>query len=89
MTASAASVLPMEFSCLPRALVTSRLLLRMGQASELRLGIARTMGECPEAHAWIAHDGRILDSMPEETRRFDAFEPLSRKPDQLSSESSE
>ena len=89
MTASAASVLPLEFGCLPRALVTSRLLQRMGLASELRLGIARTTGKHPEAHAWIEHDGQSLDSMPEEARRFDAFQPLPRKPDQIACESSE
>lgn len=73
MTASAAALLPWDCNCLPRALVTTRLLTELGIPCELRIGVSRKAGETPEAHAWVEHQGRILDSMPAETRRFDAL----------------
>jgi Transglutaminase-like superfamily len=76
MTSSAAALLPWDCNCLPRALVTTHLLTQMGIPCELRIGVSRKSGETPDAHAWVEHEGRILDSMPEETRRFTPFERL-------------
>lgn len=81
MTASAAAILPWDIACLPRALVTSLLLTRMGVSCELRLGVVRDKGGIPDAHAWVEHQGQILDSMPEETRRFEAFRRVPSQPD--------
>lgn len=86
MTASAAALLPWDCNCLPRALVTTHLLTEMGIPCELRIGVSRKSGETPDAHAWVEHEGRILDSMPEEARRFDAFRSLTqphRSPGQI------
>lgn len=76
MTSSAAALLPWECTCLPRALVTSHLLARMGIPCELRLGVAKKADGTPEAHAWVEHEGRVLDPTPEETRRFCDFGSL-------------
>ena len=81
MTASAAVMLPLECTCLPRALVTSRLLAGIGQPGELRIGTVRTGEGRIEAHAWVEHQGLILDPMVEETRRFNPFGRLPAHPD--------
>lgn len=46
--------------CLTQALALQILLGRRGQASELRLGVARGDGPALEAHAWLESEGRIL-----------------------------
>src|SRR5438874_1247449 len=46
--------------CLTQALALQILLGRRGQASELRLGVARGEGPGLEAHAWLESEGRIL-----------------------------
>jgi Transglutaminase-like superfamily len=78
MTSSAAALLPWDCNCLPRALIISHLLTQLGIPCDLRIGVSRKTGETLEAHAWVECQGRILDSMPEETRRFDAFPSLSQ-----------
>jgi Transglutaminase-like superfamily len=82
MTASAAAILPLECTCLPRALVTSRLLAEMGRPGELRLGTVRTGEQSIEAHAWVEHQGLILDPLPDETRRFKPFGRLPGHPNE-------
>lgn len=82
MTASAAALLPWECTCLPRALVTSRLLAGMGLPGDLMFGTVRTGERSIEAHAWVEHQGLILDPMAEETRRFNTFGRLPGHPNE-------
>jgi len=56
-------------SCLARALVLCRLLLRRGLDAELVLGVEAGGGRLA-AHAWVEHEGRILDPDSCQTARF-------------------
>jgi hypothetical protein len=47
-------------TCLIQAIATQLLLRRLGQASELHLGVARNAEGDFEAHAWIEAQGRII-----------------------------
>jgi hypothetical protein len=47
-------------SCLTQGLVTQILLGRLGEPSQLCLGVARTPGGRLEAHAWVEIGGRIV-----------------------------
>ncbi len=58
-------------SCLTQAIATKALLARRGQASTLRLGVAKK-DEDLEAHAWLEADGKVLIGEFEERR----FTPL-------------
>ena len=48
-------------SCLTQAMATQVLLGRLGQASELHLGVARKPNGQFEAHAWIETQGRVVN----------------------------
>jgi len=64
---------PITTSCLPRALVLSRLLAQRGLQGELRLGAGKHDGAFA-AHAWVEHDGVAL-AEPESTgQQFTAFD---------------
>jgi hypothetical protein len=62
-------------SCLPRSLVTWRLVRGQGLACELRIGV-RKGGDQVQAHAWVEMDGRPL------TREESSFVPF--EPDMMS-----
>jgi hypothetical protein len=47
-------------SCLTQALAMQLILGRLGQASELRLGVARDSVGKFEAHAWVEVQGRVV-----------------------------
>jgi hypothetical protein len=47
-------------TCLTQAMATQVLLGRLGQDSELHLGVARSPRGHLEAHAWIEAQGRII-----------------------------
>lgn len=47
-------------SCLTQGMATQVLLGRLGEQSELCLGVARSTGGRLEAHAWVEIDGRIV-----------------------------
>jgi hypothetical protein len=59
-------------TCLPRALVLSFLLQRMGLKSDLRIGV-RQEGDELKAHAWIERQGRALNDTADVHERFAAF----------------
>jgi hypothetical protein len=46
-------------TCLGRALALQRMLAQRGQASELRVGVAKA-GQDFSAHAWLVAGGRVL-----------------------------
>jgi hypothetical protein len=54
----ASNALPVETTCLPRALAAGSLLARYGYDSTLRIGVARDDGEFA-AHAWVERDGVV------------------------------
>lgn len=56
-------------SCLTRALVLRHLLRRRGIPAELRLGVSTTGGQFT-AHAWVEHDGQVLNDSPAITRQY-------------------
>jgi hypothetical protein len=70
-------------SCLTQAMATQVLLGRLGQASDLRLGVARQPNGRFEAHAWIEIQGRVVNGGAIEG--FHRFAPLKRG-DELSCE---
>jgi Transglutaminase-like superfamily len=47
-------------TCLTQALAAKVLLERHGHPTRLRVGIARTGGAMPVAHAWVESDGRVV-----------------------------
>ncbi|WP_162562421.1 lasso peptide biosynthesis B2 protein [Salinigranum rubrum] len=68
----ASRTVPVETTCLPRALTGSALLARYGYASTLRIGVRREGGEFA-AHAWVERDGRVvLGDLPD----LEMFVPL-------------
>ena len=46
--------------CLPQGMATHLLLGRLGQPSQLRLGVALKAGGELEAHAWVEVNGRVV-----------------------------
>lgn len=68
--ALAAAHLPLyRPTCLTRSLVLRYLLQRRGVAADLRLGVA-TLGGRFAAHAWVEHDGQVINDSPDVARRF-------------------
>ena len=47
-------------TCLTQGLAVQVLLGRLGQPSELRLGVAQTASGKLEAHAWVEANGRVI-----------------------------
>jgi hypothetical protein len=57
---AAARCVPGKATCLPQALATRALLSRLGQPSELRIGVLREGQGSLEAHAWVEYEGHVL-----------------------------
>ncbi len=57
---AAASARIPRATCLTQALAAQVLLARLGEHSDLRLGVARDPGAPALAHAWLEHRGRVL-----------------------------
>ena len=72
MVAVAARFSLMGRTCLPRAMVLSCLLQRMGLHGDLRIGV-RQEGEGLKAHAWIEQQGEVLNDSADVHERFAAF----------------
>lgn len=60
--------LPIECSCLMKALVGERLLARHGHQAHIRLGVASDQGF--EAHAWVEREGEIIIGELEDQARY-------------------
>jgi hypothetical protein len=65
---------PVEFNCLSRSMALIRLLGRHHIDADLRLGVRRTSGQF-EAHAWVEHDGVVLNDAADVAARFTPLSP--------------
>jgi hypothetical protein len=68
---------PLAGNCLSRSLALWWLLRRRGISADLRLGVALASGVL-EAHAWVEHNGRVLNDRQDVSERF---RPLTGAPD--------
>jgi Transglutaminase-like superfamily len=68
--------MPGGVKCLARALTTHLLLTRQGYASELRIGVAKTVTGELEAHAWIEYQGRVVIGHLNDLSRYIPFPSL-------------
>ena len=59
-------------TCLTRSLVLKLLLRRRGVHAQLRIGTRILSGKL-EAHAWIEHEGLVINDTPEVIDGFAAF----------------
>jgi hypothetical protein len=69
-----ASHYPRPVSCLPRALALRAMLSRRGLSASVRIGAGR-QGETVLAHAWVEHDGQVLNDAPDVRERYIPLEP--------------
>jgi len=69
LVARAARNVPWPATCLRRSLVLWALLARAGEPAELRVGFRRERGVF-EAHAWVEHQGRVLNDAPDVRERY-------------------
>jgi len=67
---------PFPGNCLSQSLALARLLRRRGVTPTLRLGV-RLAGPTFDAHAWVEHNGRVLNDTQDVHTRFT---PLVRTP---------
>jgi hypothetical protein len=69
---------PWPANCLQRSVVLWWFLYRRGVPTDLRIGVRRRpgtpSGEALLFHAWVEHDGRVLNDAPNVGRRFATFE---------------
>lgn len=75
----AARLGPANANCLERSLVLWWLLRRRGLSSELRIGVRRRPGSPSGAgtldfHAWIEHDGAVVNDASDVRARFATFD---------------
>ena len=66
-------------NCLSRSLALSWLLRQRGIAAQVRLGARVTDGQL-HAHAWVEHQGRVVNDAPDVATRFTPFRPMSDDP---------
>lgn len=59
-------------TCLPQSLTLAWLMRRMGQESQLQIGV-RKENEVLKAHAWVEWQGYVLNDAADVTERFAAF----------------
>jgi hypothetical protein len=65
---------PRLVSCLPRALALRAMLSRRGLAASVRIGVTR-QGETVLAHAWVEHNGQVLNDARDVRERYASLEP--------------
>lgn len=69
--------LPIDANCLARSLVLKRLLDRQGIDTDLRIGVRQYEGDF-EAHAWVEHEGRVVNDSTDIHEQYTAFQgPIS------------
>lgn len=68
---------PYRATCLRRTLALWWLLRRRGVSTDLRIGVKKDAGDL-QAHAWVEHQGEILDDHPRFATGYVAFPPVSR-----------
>jgi hypothetical protein len=59
-------------SCLKRSIALRNLLARRGLAATITLGVGHD-GCAPRPHAWLEHEGRVLNDAPDVARRYAPF----------------
>lgn len=64
---------PYRANCLSRSLVASCLLRRRAIACDLRIGVRKEDGRF-EAHAWIEHNGAVVNDGIDVRQRFVSFD---------------
>lgn len=52
---------PGKVKCLARALATQHLLSRYGYAAQLRIGVQKGTNGRLQAHAWVEHEGKVVN----------------------------
>ena len=73
-TARAAAHFPFKPTCLERSLVLWRLLRMRGIAGELHIGVRPRSGAGGiDAHAWIEHDGIVINDCGDVKEHYAAF----------------
>ncbi len=63
-------------TCLPQSMMLWHLLQRQGVAADLCIGVNRADGEF-KAHAWVEHDGTVINDAPDVAERYLPVESLS------------
>ena len=63
-------------TCLARALTTQLLLVRRGQAAEVRIGVAKNSNGRLEAHAWVESYGKVVMGRLRDPSQFARMPPL-------------
>lgn len=69
---------PLPGNCLSRSIVLWWRLRRRGLAPDLRLGVSLAGGEFA-AHAWVEHEGRVLNDTPDVARRYPPLKERDRR----------
>lgn len=71
----AARHVPGKPNCLERSLALWWLLRRQGTDAHLRIGARRPTGAAtPDFHAWIEHDGKVLNDRADIAEEFVVFD---------------
>ena len=70
------SRLPIQPSCLAKAMTADALLDRHGYRSTLRIGVRGSNDSGIEGHAWVVHDGSVITGDIEGIDRYRPFESL-------------
>lgn len=70
---------PWRANCLQRSLTLWWFLRRRGLSGDLRIGVRRRPGGPPGArtldfHAWVEHEGAVLNDAPDVRERFATFD---------------
>jgi hypothetical protein len=68
--------MPVDVTCLTQALATEFLLGRLGQPSNLRIGVAKDEQNELQAHAWIEIEGRVLIGGKVDLSRYVVLPPI-------------
>jgi hypothetical protein len=63
----------MQHNCLQRSVVLWRVLRRRELEAELRIGVRKEAAGGRQFHAWVEHDGEVLNDVPHVRERFTTF----------------
>lgn len=70
----AAAYGPWPANCLQRSVVLCWYLHRLGLSADLRIGVRRTGGDALDFHAWVEHEGRVVNDRRDVRERYAVFE---------------
>lgn len=65
---------PWPANCLQRSVVTMWFLQRRQIGAELRIGVRRGRDGRLDFHAWVEHDGHVINDQPDVRRRYATFD---------------